>query len=67
MARVLTDRQRDVMAWLAEGKTSWEISAILGITERAVNAHVNNAARKLDAVNRVHAVAKAIRSHELDD
>ena len=67
MAYVLTERQRDVLAWLAQGKTSWKISAILGITERAVNADMKNAARKLDAVNRVDAVAKAIRSHELDD
>src|SRR5262245_59639641 len=34
---ILTDRERDVMAWTAMGKSSWDISMILGISERTVN------------------------------
>lgn len=65
MTRVLTDREREVLSWLAEGKTSWEISAILGLSERGVNAVVNSASLKLDAVNRLHAVVKAIKAKEI--
>ncbi len=63
--RVLTDRQRDVLAWSAEGKTSWEIGEILGMSERTVNWHGEGAKRKLDAVSRTHAVIKALRLGEI--
>ena len=60
MNTVLTEREKECLLWTAEGKTSWEISQILGISERTVVFHLNNATRKLDVVNRQHAVAKAI-------
>ena len=31
--RVLSGRERDVLAWAAEGKSSWEIATILGLSE----------------------------------
>ena len=43
----LSPREREVLQWCAQGKTSWEISQILGITERTVNFHVYQAAEKL--------------------
>jgi LuxR family quorum sensing-dependent transcriptional regulator len=61
----LTQREREVLAWTAAGKSSWEIAAILGITERTVNWFIANAARKLDAVNRTQAVVNAIRRGEI--
>lgn len=54
----LTNRERDCLAFVAEGKTDWEISVILGVSEATANFHVDNARRKLDAVNRSQAVAK---------
>lgn len=43
----LSPREREVLQWCAQGKTSWEIAQILGITERTVNFHVYQAADKL--------------------
>jgi DNA-binding CsgD family transcriptional regulator len=56
----LTEREKQCLLWAAEGKTSWEISQILTITERTVVFHMANAAEKVGAVNRRQAVARAI-------
>jgi len=56
----LTPREIQILQWLMVGKTSWEISRILKISERTVNFHANNAKRKLGAVNRLQAVALAL-------
>jgi DNA-binding CsgD family transcriptional regulator len=55
----LTPRERDALAWVAEGKSDWEISVILGLSEATARWHVDNARRKLSAVNRAQAVARA--------
>ncbi|RDU95945.1 response regulator transcription factor [Trinickia dinghuensis] len=60
----LTDREFMVLDWLKEGKTNWEIAAILGISERTVKFHVANIRSKLSASSRSHAVALAY-SHNL--
>ncbi|WP_027549798.1 LuxR family transcriptional regulator [Bradyrhizobium sp. Cp5.3] len=57
----LTPREREVIAWAAQGKSAWEIGEILSITQRTAEEHLATAARKLGAVNRTHAVAIAIR------
>ncbi|HLI99884.1 MAG TPA: LuxR family transcriptional regulator [Bradyrhizobium sp.] len=59
---VLTARECEVLRWAAGGKTSWEISVILRISERTVKFHLLEASRKLNAVNRTSAVAKALTS-----
>lgn len=56
---VLTKREQECLRWAADGKTSWEISQLLRMSERTVNFHLNNAMLKLDVCNRQHAVAKA--------
>ena len=55
---VLSIRERDALAFVAEGKTDWEIATILGVAESTARFHVDNARRKLGAVNRAHAVAR---------
>jgi LuxR family transcriptional regulator, quorum-sensing system regulator BjaR1 len=62
----LTQRERDVLQWISVGKTSWEISMITGLSERAINAIIAAAMIKLDAVTRVQAVVNAIRSGEVE-
>ena len=57
----LTEREAEVLRWVANGKSAWEIGAILGITKRTVDRHVEKAVEKLGAGNRSHAVAIAIR------
>jgi len=61
VAPALTEREREVLKWTGEGKSSWEIGIILSISERTVKYHINNIKSKLNAVNRAHAVAKAFR------
>lgn len=53
----LTEREREVLDWAKEGKTNWEISMILHISERTVKFHLHNIQGKLDAVSKAHAVA----------
>ena len=56
----LTDREKECLTWAAEGKTTWETSQILGISERTVIFHLKNVALKLNASNRPQAVARAV-------
>ena len=56
----LTARELECLRWAAEGKTGWEIGRLLGISERTVVFHVENAARKLGVFGRRQAVARAI-------
>jgi LuxR family quorum sensing-dependent transcriptional regulator len=57
---VLTAREIEVLRWVANGKSAWEVGEILHIAKRTVDAHVQAAVRKLGAGNRTHAVAIAI-------
>ncbi|WP_274425570.1 helix-turn-helix transcriptional regulator [Chelativorans sp. YIM 93263] len=61
----LTERERDVMRWTAEGKTFWEIGKILGISEATVNDHMRNIRVKLGTRNTTHSLAEALRRKEL--
>ena len=62
----LTPREREVLAWAAQGKSAWDIGEILGITQRTAEEHLAKAAHKLGAVNRVRAVAIAIRDRIIE-
>ena len=63
---VLTAREREVLAWVAQGKSAWEIGEILDIAKRTVDEHAQTAVRKLGAVNRTHAVAIAVRERLIE-
>ena len=56
----LTARESDALSWVAEGKSDWEIAVILGLSETTVRFHVDNARKKLGAVNRAQAVARML-------
>lgn len=62
----LSGREREILQWAAAGKTAWEASRILGISESTVSTHLRNIKQKLDAANIVHAIAQAFRRHEID-
>ena len=55
----LTAREIDVLRWAGDGKTAAETADILGIAERTVIFHINNALRSLGAVNKTAGVLKA--------
>lgn len=54
----LTDRERDCLAFVADGRRDREIAERLGISETTVRFHIDNARKKLGAKNRVQAVAR---------
>jgi DNA-binding NarL/FixJ family response regulator len=53
--RVLTPRERDVLAAMAEGRTNAGIADTLGITEGAAEKHISNIFGKLDLPDAEHA------------
>lgn len=59
--RKLSKREIECLKWASAGKSSWDISAILSISERTTNQYIASAAAKLNAVNRTQAVAEALR------
>jgi hypothetical protein len=46
LSQSLTQRERECLTWVAAGKSSWEISRIMAISERTVNFHIGNTKRK---------------------
>jgi DNA-binding CsgD family transcriptional regulator len=58
--KLLNNREKEVLRWAALGKTSWEISVILKISERTVNFHFSEAARKLGVKGRRAACTAAM-------
>lgn len=59
MESELSNREKECLLWAAEGKTSWEAANILGLSERTVVFHLQNATKKLKCGNRIQAVARA--------
>lgn len=58
----LTPRETEVIKWLSVGKTSWEISRILSVSEKTVEKHCGAIYTKFNVGNKTHAVALALRS-----
>lgn len=56
----LTKRELDVLGWTAQGKTAWEVSVILSMSEKTVNFHLGNAMRKLEVSSKHQAVLKCV-------
>lgn len=63
----LSKRECEVLDWVSLGKSSWEISQLLGISEHTVKFHVSGILRKLDATSRSQAVAIALQMGMLND
>lgn len=59
----LSARELDVLHWMCDGKSNWEISQILGLSQHTVKHHVSNILNKLEVSNRQNAAIKGI---ELD-
>jgi LuxR family quorum-sensing system transcriptional regulator SinR len=58
----VTRRELEALEWSAEGKTLADIAILMRISQETVKAHLDSARFKLQALNRVHAVTKAIRA-----
>jgi len=59
-ADILTERELECLKWCTVGKSYWETSVILGISERTVNFHMTTVRQKLNAMSNAQAVAKAV-------
>lgn len=56
----LAPRERECLLWTGRGKTAWEISTILNISQETVVHYLKSASSKLGVHNKTHAVVKAI-------
>lgn len=57
----LTDRERDVLGYVAQGLGNKEIAAALNISENTVKTHVRHIMSKLNMRSRAEAAAYAVR------
>ena len=55
----LSEREIEVLTWVARGKTSADIAELLTLSKRTVEFHIENARTKLNAGSRTEAVIKA--------
>ncbi|MFC1979993.1 LuxR C-terminal-related transcriptional regulator [Chloroflexota bacterium] len=57
----LTNRETEILNYVAEGNSNKQIAHILQISEQTIKNHVSSILRKLNANDRAHAVVLAIR------
>lgn len=58
-SRKLTTRQREVLQWVGDGKTTQDIAILLGLTAATVEKHLRLARESLDVETTAQAVLKA--------
>jgi len=56
----LTDRQRDCLLWAARGKSDWEISRILGVSQETVIQHLKQARERYGVGKRTQLAVRAL-------
>jgi LuxR family quorum-sensing system transcriptional regulator CciR len=64
--RLLSPRQRECLAWVRQGKSSADISDILGLSIPTIDGHIAEACRKFGVRTRVQAVVEACLSGMID-
>ena len=60
-AQAITEREREVLAMVAEGYSNKLIASQIGTCERTVKSHLSSIMTKLRASDRTHAVVSAVR------
>jgi DNA-binding CsgD family transcriptional regulator len=58
----LTQRESEVLLWIARGKSNRDIADILTLSPRTVNKHLEQIFTKLGVENRTSAAALAVRT-----
>lgn len=61
----LSAREREVLSWVAAGKSAWETSCILSISSRTVDKHLAAIRDKYGVRTTLQAVVEAIRRREI--
>jgi DNA-binding NarL/FixJ family response regulator len=59
---MVTDREAEVLLWIARGKSNRDIAEILSLSPRTVNKHLEQIYTKLGVENRTSAAALAVRT-----
>lgn len=57
----LTERELEIIQWIARGRANKEIGEILSLSENTVKNHVKSILSKLNAKDRTHAVTEALK------
>ena len=57
---VLSNREKEVLKWFGDGKTSEQIGMILNLSHSTINFHFRNAMKKLGTHNKTSTIVKAI-------
>jgi DNA-binding NarL/FixJ family response regulator len=63
----LTNRETQILNYIAQGNSNKQIAYILEISEQTIKNHVSSILRKLNANDRAHAVALAMRNGWLSE
>ncbi|MBM3607813.1 MAG: LuxR family transcriptional regulator [Alphaproteobacteria bacterium] len=58
----VSKREQDILNWVAEGKTDWEIATILGISVHTVDKFVRQLKKKFNCVNRTQTIVIAMKN-----
>jgi LuxR family transcriptional regulator, quorum-sensing system regulator SolR len=61
----LTAREIEVLKWIADGKSDWQIGQILSISDKTVNFHVENMKRKCGVATRMQVVVRAVHEGKI--
>jgi DNA-binding CsgD family transcriptional regulator len=57
---LISNKQREILQWIYQGKTNWEISKILEMNEETIKYHVDQVMAKLNVKTRAQAVGRAL-------
>ena len=60
----LTEREREVLALIVDGKSNAQIAETLSLSPKTVSNHISNIFSKLQVLDRAQAVTKARRMSE---
>jgi DNA-binding CsgD family transcriptional regulator len=58
---ILSDREREVLTWIAQGKSNTDIATILAISPETVSTYTRRIYAKLNCHDRIGAVVKALK------
>ncbi len=57
----LSEREHDILTLVAQGKTNWEIGAILELSEYSVRDYLKHMSKRMQTGNRTHTVTRAMQ------
>ena len=66
IARPLSARETEILGWVREGKSNYEVGCILGISALTVKNHLQRIYQTLGVSNRTHALSRCLALHLLE-